>query len=166
MRRWIALSEAAMIFYHGSRKALPVGTRLASQPDGYVHGSRMDAVEREAHFTCEGYLERGRPSGAPKRTECVYMVTGPDDIDYAGGYSNHVYIVEPEGQPWKANLHWYSALYAACFDDNISWEEAEPLVECYWDAVPVSAKGETWFGRNGDDLFEYLAPAAIIVREV
>jgi hypothetical protein len=150
-------AETTSVFYHGSRKPLPVGTRLVARPDGYVTGRNMDRIEREAHHMCEAYLEKGRPDGAPQRSQCVYLVTDPNDIDYAGGYNDHVYVVEPEGQPWKANLHWYSRLYELCFDENISWEEASPLVNQYWNATSTA---------NGEDLYEYLTTAAEITGEV
>lgn len=152
MRNFINLLESLeKTYYHGSYKTFPVGFQLTPQSDGYVMGSGMDEIERAAHHMCEALIEQYRPAGAPKRTASVYLVTDPDEIDAAGGYSDNVYVVEPNGPVWKANLHWYSELYNVCFDDEPD-EDAERLANNYWNALPS--------GNN--TLYEYLCPSATI----
>lgn len=158
MRKYINLIESAsQVFYHGSRKKFPVGFVLLPQSEGYVNGegAGQEDFEREAHFRCEDIIERYRPVAAPKRSQSVYLVSDPEEIDYAGGYDDYIYTVEPHNTPWKANLHWYSTLYGECFDDEEPEAAlAEKLALSYWNAVP-----------SGDHtLFEFLCTAATVVK--
>lgn len=157
MRKWINLVESPTIYYHGSRSALPVATILTAQSDGYVQGnSHFDEMERETHERCETIIEHYRPSEAPSREMAVFLVTNPEEIDSAGGYTDYIYVVEPHGLVWKANLSWYSKLYIHCEDETIDLDECARYARNYWAAAPC----------DRSDLFEYLVHAAKIVEEI
>lgn len=165
MRKWIDLFESvAPTFFHGSRAKFAVGFTLRPQSDGYIHAER----DNPAHAMLEDKIEKYRPGHCIARAQAVFLVDDPEMIDNAGGYSDHVYTVEPTGPVTVCNLAWYSELYLLCEHETLSAEEAksqgrewypdweEPEVEKYalnyWNAVP----------HGDDDLLEYLCASAII----
>lgn len=158
MRQLIDLiTEAQGTYYHGSKEPLAIGTVLTAQDEGYVRGhSEWTDIENQAHHRCEQIIEQFRPANAPSRFDAVFLVTDPQDIDYAGGYDDHVYIVEPQGEPWKANLNWYSELYILCEHTTIDPKVAREHADNYWAAVP----------KGGSDLYEYLVTSATIVSQI
>jgi hypothetical protein len=156
VRELINIVENAQgVFYHGSRNELAIGTVLTARSEGYVNGSGMDDLEREAHFRTEEILEQHRPTGANSRKTAVFMVIDPDDIDYAGGYNDYVYVVEPLGPVTKCNLAWYSELYNHCFDE-VKEAEAAELAKRYWAAEP----------KDDGDLYEFLTTKARITSAI
>jgi hypothetical protein len=139
-------------YYHGSKTKFSVGDILTPQSEGYVMGSGLDHSELEAHMRLEQAMEDYRPASAVPRQKAVFMVTDPEDIDYAGGYTDFIYEVVPLGPVTKANLHWYSALNNYVFDEDVDPEVVKKLASQYWNATP-----------SKHSLFEYLTPAARII---
>jgi hypothetical protein len=81
-------------FYHGSSQPLEIGGRL--RPGGGTCGD--EAVE--------ALLERTRPTGALARSQAVFMVTEPDEVDAAGGSTDHLYIVRPDREVRAYDMAW------------------------------------------------------------
>lgn len=165
MRELMKLVESmSPTLFHGTRKQFEVGDTLTPQEEGYAHGSHHDPIERKAHQFCEAVLERYRPRDATPRKEAVYMCDKPDDIDRAGGYEDHIYIVEPEGPVTRCNLYWYGTLEGFCmgFDDPNDADEQDlrTMAKGYWGCLPND------LDEPHRDLIEYLARAAKIVREI
>lgn len=154
--------------YHGSVTDFPIGFVLLPQNDGYINAER----DNQAHEMLESIIEKYRPANCIPRREAVFMVADPDEIDYAGGYDDNVYVVEPQGAITRCNLTWYSELYVLCEHETLSAEEARAQgrewypdweeTECreyalnYWNAVP----------KDGSDLYEYLARSAVIKQQI
>lgn len=159
MRNFINVIESAgTTLYHGSRVEFSAGTILAPQADGYV--SYPDADEQ--HNLTEQVLERHRPQGCVSRFGAVFLIDNPDLIDYAGGYTDYIYEVEPLGPVTRCNLAWYSELYAICEDAVLSESystETPEMIEAalhYWNADP----------RDSSDLYEFLTDRARVVRNI
>jgi hypothetical protein len=173
MRSFMTLVEGLHPLYHGSHTLFPLGTILTPQAEGYVSRGSDDPMTDPAHHMCERLLEKYRPEGCVARNEAVFLVSDPDDIDNAGGYSDHIYEVEPSSLVTKCNLHWYSELYLLCEHETASqaeakaqgrdwypdWEEAEAreYADKYWTAV---SSGTT------SDLYEFLTPSAKVISIV
>lgn len=157
MRNFIDLIESAqVVLYHGSRKKFRTGTVLIPQKTGYVSGSKMDVIERDAHFRIESILEKYRPPNAIPRKDAVFMVTDPEEIDYAGGYNDNIYIVEPLGPITRCNMAWYTELYSYCWDEEIDETLVAGFAQHYWSGYP---KGDS-------DLYEFLTSKAKIISIV
>lgn len=170
MRHFLTIVEGQVPppLYHGSKKEFPIGFILLPQSDGYIHAER----DNDAHTMLEDLLEKYRPKGCIPRTEAVFLVSDPEEIDYAGGYADFVYLVDPEGPITRCNLTWYSELYLLCEHETLSaqeavqqgrdwypdWEEPEMQEYAlnYWKAVP----------KDSSDLIEYLVPRAKIIKVV
>jgi hypothetical protein len=86
-----------MPYFHGSFDPLDVGLHLSPSSDAGSTDPDLDTL-----------FEVVRPADRIPRAEAVYLVTNPDDIDAVGGYTDHVYEVEPEGTIEKCDLAWYS----------------------------------------------------------
>src|SRR5271157_3270029 len=139
---------AALKLYHGSKKQFQPGDILTPRSDGYF--SDPDTRQHEE------IVERNRPEGALPRSNSVYMVADPEEIDRAGGYENYVYEVEPIGNVEKNDLEWYGQI------SSYEWEgdenpEADKMAQGYWSGLEL---GGNW------TLYEYRAPQAKIVRLV
>jgi 2'-5' RNA ligase/8-oxo-dGTP pyrophosphatase MutT (NUDIX family) len=143
-----SVKTAKTVLYHGSRKKFQPGDTLTPQPGGYV-----TAPEPDVELT-EDIVELHRPKGALPRKDSVYMVDDPALIDYAGGYEDYVYAVEPIGKVEKNDMDWYSELSTYIWD-SIDDPEAARLAQGYWSG---KAKG----GEH--TLFEYRARKAKVVK--
>ena len=137
----------AVRLYHGTKAKLQVGMILTPQPHGYVNDPEV--AQHEA------IMENARPEGALPRNQSVYMVADPDEIDFAGGYEDYIYEVEPIGEVERNNMGWYSEVSMYEWDD-----EADPRA--------VEAAESYWLGSDFPkaSIWEYRAPQAKIVRLV
>jgi len=134
-----------MRYYHGSRKPLDAGLRL-----------RPGRGTGETHPELDALLDAWRPEGTIPRGEAVYLVADPDDVDAAGGHTDHLYEVEPEGAAERSDLAWYSQAQTHLCDGNL--EAAAACARAYWSGEP--------FPDRGSSLFEYRARAAVVVRDL
>lgn len=157
MRDFIDIVESAgSTLYHGSRVEFDEGTILTPQADGYVTYPDAEAQ----HTLTERVLEDNRPQGCVSRFGAVFLIDNPELIDYAGGYTDFIYEVEPLGPVTRCNLAWYSELYSICEDAVLSESyssETPEMVEAalhYWNADP----------RDSSDLYEYLTDRARVIR--
>ncbi len=147
--------------YHGSRKEFPVGFTLLPQSDGYASSSD------ESIANTERILESHRPAQCLPRAKSVFMVTDPEEIDFAGGYTDFVYQVEPVGKVEKNDMAWYSSLATVIWDD-VNDPEAIRLAEGYWSGQPEKPLRSFEYRAllESHTLFEYRAPSAKIIRVI
>ena len=137
------LIKAQKLFYHGSPLHFPIGFILKPQNTGYVHD------EKEI----EDIVERYRPPDKISRFQAVFMVDNPELIDYAGGYEDFMYIVEPIGQIDKSDLSWYTDVSVYL---DASPEEQKEWSFNYWNGVP--------YKNPANSLWEYRAREAEVVK--
>jgi 8-oxo-dGTP pyrophosphatase MutT (NUDIX family)/GNAT superfamily N-acetyltransferase len=146
-KKLLDLRTGSVKLYHGTRAKLEIGTILTPQPHGYVNDPEVAQHEQ--------IMENARPEGSLPRNQSVYMVADPDEIDFAGGYEDFVYEVEPIGEVERNNMGWYSEVSMYEWD-NIADSRAVEAAESYWLGLDFP-KSSIW---------EYRAPKAKIVRLV
>ena len=133
-------------FYHGSMDELPIGTILIPGEDDYE--------ENWSHNLWFQALEKYRPKEYRPHSWSVFMVGSDNDIDVAGGYTDHVYVVKPIGDVEKHDLNWASELgYLFDKDFDMESDEIKQAALNYWKGVP----------HHNEQVWEYLAPKAKIV---
>ena len=140
-----ALNEkSSTVYYHGSQTEFKVGFVLKPQNE-YTSSPEVK--------TLEDLFEKHRPKGKLSRSKSVFLVDDPDLIDYAGGYDDFIYVVEPIGKVEKSDLGWYTEVDTIMHDD---YDEADLLqmIRNYWDGVPYR------IAEHG--LFEYRCGSAVI----
>jgi len=128
--------------YHGSRQKFPIGFILQPQAEGYVH----------EELETEQIIEQYRPSNKISRFDSVFLVDDPSNIDYAGGYDDYIYVVEPIGQVDKSNLSWYTDVSVYL---DASHEEQKEWSLNYWNGIP--------YEKRANSLWEYRTKAAEII---
>jgi len=142
MRRYVdavqTLSEAAArTYYHGSRKAFPVGFILRAQSDGYVHGVHGDEFDVGVRRV-ERVLEKFRPPEMISRLEAVFLSPLLAGVLHAGGHDDFVYRVEPIGACQPSCLWWYSSIEDYLLYDSKPFpvKLSRQYAENYWNNVP------------------------------
>ena len=143
-RIWI--ENQGISLYHGSRKKFPDGFRLLPQTTGYAFWAETQQIER--------VFESVRPPDKISRYEAVFLSDDDGMCERAGGYSDHIYLVQPEGQVDKSDLSWYTE--CEMYDEPP--EKHHELARQYWAGVP--------FPRHNASCFEYRCRSAIILREI
>jgi len=136
--------------YHGSNKRMKLGTIITSRSDGYT------SMESEREI--EDLFEKYKPANKISRKNCVYMVSNPDDIDAAGGYSDYIYMVNPIGPIDKSDLSWYAEVDGLLHDKNKNIKIIKSYINNYWTGVQYKTKEHS--------LFEYRANSAKIIEIV
>lgn len=139
--------------YHGSDTPLKVGTIIKNQP-GYD--------KRWGSIAFYNALELYRmPNEIPHR-DAVFMAGDISDeyhiSDYGGGY-DYVYEVVPIGKVSKHDMNVAGKIGHLISDlgYDIDDPEIERLARMYWEGYP---------NEDGDPMWEYLAPAARIIRQL
>ncbi len=139
------LVESSVVYYHGSQLVFPVGTILQPQQEGYVYEEpKVEAI-----------VERFRPANKISRFESVFMVDNPSLVDFAGGYDDNIYVVDPIGQVDRSDLAWYTDISVYL---DVSIEEQKQWSLNYWDGVP--------YKKPANSLWEYRARTAKIIKEI
>ena len=144
-------------YYHGSYDDLPVNTVLTPENGNFM--GTFEEYEMDSHFK----LEQFRPSSYLSRDNAIYMCDNPDDIDNAGGASDHIYLVVPLGKVEKHDLNWMSEIDLIMSEAAENGEtESEATIQKvmdaalnYWNGVP----------HYNESVWEYLAPSAQILQE-
>lgn len=136
-----------MNYFHGSYTELPVGTTMTGRGDQY----EQDWIN--ADFYCA--LERYRPDGLLPHKHAVFMVDTPDNVDSAGGGTEWIFEVQPSGPITRHDLNWSTRISKLISNGRqIDSNEIKLAATSYWNGLPL-----------GDDpLWEYIAPAATILR--
>jgi hypothetical protein len=151
-----------MRFYHGAHSRKAVGEiRKARRTDGWFPKPIEDA------------MEEGRPHGVPSRLSSYFLVDDPDVIETAGGSTDYVYLVEPQGTYSKHHSGWMDNVYDAMIPflrhgDQEEKDAAAPKlvhiaewVHNYWEGVPYRHRP-----GQAKTVWEYLAPEILIVEEL
>ena len=142
-------------YYHGSYHLLPNGTVLSPEKGNFMKTFSQD--EMDSHFK----LEQFRPPNYLSRNNCIYMSDNPDDIDLAGGATDHIYIVEPLGKVEKHDLNWMTEI-DLIFSEGPDKENEETIEKVrqaalnYWNGTP----------HYNESVWEYLTPSAKIITEI
>ena len=143
---------SSTILYHGSRKQFPDGFVLTPQNDGYVSGGGDEFSA--GILETERFLEGLRPADKLARHGSVFLVDNPDDIDFAGGYTDYIYKVQPIGEVQRSDMAWYSDL-------DVHFHDIQSRTQCaknYWAGVPYT--------NAPNSLWEYRTASARIISEV
>lgn len=158
LRRWMELCEARQRYYHGSRKAFPVGFVLKPQLDGYVHGVHGDELDAGIRRV-EAFIDRYRPAHMISRLEAVFLSPSVKGIIYAGGYKDHVYLVEPIGACEQSSLWWYQQIEDHLLHGrHIPAKLGRQYAANYWNNVPPP--------EGKPVTYEFRCREARIVREI
>jgi len=144
---WKIKGTPLIKLYHGSRKKFPPGFKLVPQVGkGYASWHENIQLER--------FMEEWRPKGKISRFDSVFLVDDPEMCEYAGGYDDHIYLVEPQGQVDRSDLSWYSQV-------DLFEPGSVSGIECaknYWNGVP--------FEDPYHALWEYRCRSAIVLEEI
>jgi len=157
-------AETGINYYHGSRNKLPLNTILSPQQYGYVRANDpfLDDTEQDAINMVEQYLEKYRPQNAISRMNAVFLASTISDIDYMGGYTDYVYVVEPLTNIHKCNIKWYGEIYMICesniLGDETIYENKHQIIQYaknYWNAE-----------LSEGSRYEYLCGSAKIIENI
>lgn len=133
-------------YYHGSSDDLPVGTILSPGNDDYDE-NWGDNLWYKA-------LEMYRPAQYRSHSESVFMVDNDDDIDNAGGGTEYVFTVVPNGPVQRHDMNWMSEIGGKLDDGaDMNSDGIKQLVLNYWKGVP----------HPNESVWEYLTADATIV---
>jgi hypothetical protein len=139
---WYKVSQR--IYYHGSMDYLPIGTVLTPRDD---YESRWGGTDFY-HI-----LEMYRPQGMISHKEAVFMVGKDEDLDLAGGGTEYVFKVIPNGRVERHDLNWGSEI-SMLVSDGYSSDSSEIKLAAnnYWNGVP----------HRDESVWEYLTTSATI----
>ena len=133
-------------FYHGSNIKLPVGTVLTARDDYESNWSDTDFYP---------ILEKYRPQDQLGHSQAVFMCDNEDDIDSAGGGTEWLFTVVPQGIIQRHDLNWGSEISCLISDGyDPQGGEVKQAAENYWAGTP----------HHNESLWEYLTPAAKIIK--
>lgn len=139
------IDEIKQKFFHGSSVELPVGTVLRPRDDYENDWNNTDFYAA---------LEKHRPPNMLAHKASVFMVSNPEDIDLAGGATDWMLTVVPQGRIEKHDLNWSSEVSMLIGDGyDINSPEVKKAATNYWLGVP----------HSNESVWEYLTPAAKVV---
>ena len=139
------LTESTITFYHGSMKELPVGTVLTPRDDYENDWQGTDFYNA---------LERHRPSNMMSHKQSVFMCSSDEDVDLAGGGTEWLFTVKPNGPVQKHDMNWSSEISMLVGDGyDIDSPEVQQAAENYWTGVP----------HDNEQVWEFLTPSATIL---
>lgn len=145
MRATEFITENKKRYYHGSMNELPVGTILTPRNDYENNWGSTDFYAA---------LEKYRPAGMLAHKDSVFMCDNDEDVDLAGGGTDWLFIVEPQGTVQRHDLNWGSEVSMLVSDGyDIDSTEVANAAKNYWEGTPHPA----------ESVWEYLTPAAKIV---
>ena len=153
------VKEALSIeYFHGSYDELPNGTILTPDKGNFM--GTFSENEMDSHFKVEQF----RPSNFLSRNNAIYLTQNIDDIDLAGGATDHIYLVEPMGKTEPHDVNWLSEIDLIMSDawDEGTQEDEETIEKVknaalnYWNGVP----------HYNESVWEFLVPSATIIREI
>ena len=137
--------DTAREFFHGSMTRLPVGTVLTPRTDYEQDWSNTDFYAALEHY---------RPAGQLAHRDAVFMCDNEDDVDLAGGGTEWLFTVVPQGKVERHDLNWGSEVSMLISDGyGIDSAEVKRAAENYWAGVP----------HTDEQVWEYLTPSAKII---
>ncbi len=133
------------LFFHSSDCELPVGTKL------------VNCVDYEDKWGSAGFyrgLEAHRPDHAIAHKEGVFMVECVDDVSWAGGGEEFIFIVKPKGDVTRHDMHWSTQVTSLLdYGHDINSIEVREAAEKYWSGV--ASEQPAW---------EYICRQAVVAR--
>lgn len=133
-------------YYHGSYDNLPVGTILTPGNDDYEN-NWGDNLWYKA-------LELHRPQEFRSHSTSVFMVDNDEDVDVAGGATDYLLTVVPNGKVQRHDMNWMSEIGGRLDDGaDMQSDEIKQMALNYWKGVP----------HPNESVWEYLAPEAVVV---
>ena len=153
-----------MKFYHGSRYVLPVGLILDRRN-----------LKNVGDYVIERVFEHYRPKGMISRLNGIFMVDDPSKVDIAGGWPDHIYLVQPLGpvsrHDWNcidgihSGLSNYKLEVGYKIKSEILWKRifankmVKSAAECYW-------QGKWNSFDDYEHPWEYLTDRAIVLKKL
>jgi len=138
--------KAQITYYHGSMDYLPVGTILTP---------RDDYEKRWGDTDFYYILEKYRPKDMISHSSAVFMVGNDEDLDLAGGGTEYVFTIVPNGKVERHDLNWGSEI-SMLVSNGLSQESEEIKLAAYnyWAGVP----------HKDESVWEYLCTSATITH--
>lgn len=133
--------------FHGSYKSFPIGFRLLPQNDGYTSYEEVQEIEQ--------LFEQYRPEHKTPRKQSVFLTDDINNIDGAGGYTDYIYVVNPESTPEASDLAWYSEAGSIYSDEQCVSDRLIEAIENYWNG--------TSYHTPSQSNFEYRCKSATIL---
>ncbi len=133
------------MYYHGSNHYF--SEKFIKPVNEYTSSESVKDIEE--------LFESVRPSHCIPRTNCVFLTKSIEDIDYAGGYTDYIYLVSVENIN-SSDLAWYSKASCQLSDGDIQGAIKSAIK--YW-------SGDI-FEIAKHSLFEYRSNCALIIKEV
>jgi hypothetical protein len=124
-----------MDYLHGTKQMFPVGHVLTGG-HGLLLGKYPDLDEQEN--AVELVLEKFRPPHCLSRAVSFYMAESLNDIECAGGYTDHVYLMQPIGTVHQNDVSWWAellnngALDYVLEGDTSVLPTCERIAKLYW----------------------------------
>lgn len=137
-------------YFHGSFTALPIGTVLKPS---------VDYKQRWEHCDFYQVLEYYRPNCALAHHHAVFMCSSPDDIDAAGGATDYLFTLKPQGVIEKHDMAWGTEIGCYMCDKALSVqmalqdEKIQEMAFNYWNGISTN-----------DPVWEFLTPSATITH--
>lgn len=138
-----------LLFLHGSYKPLDVGTTLTPRGDAY------EADWGKADFYQA--LERHRPEYARSHKDSVFLTLTCEAVELAGGYSDYIFLVEPEdcSNITRHDQKWLSAISCLMDSHDLDSPQIKKAADNYWSGIPHPDDPD-------EPLWEYLCSGASI----
>ena len=132
-------------YYHGSMDELPVGTVLTPRDNYEDNWSGTDFYAALEHY---------RPNHMLAHKQSVFMCDNADDVDLAGGGTEWLFTVEPQGKVERHDINWGSEISMLIGDGyDVNTPEVKHAATNYWNGIP----------HTDEQVWEYLTPAAKII---
>ena len=139
------LKESPTTYYHGSMTELPVGTVLTPRNTYEDNWGKTDFYHA---------LEKYRPANMLSHKQSVFMCVNDEDVDLAGGGTEWLFTVKPNGPVEKHDMNWSSEISMLIGDGyDINSPEVAQAAANYWAGVP----------HTDEQVWEYLTPSATIL---
>lgn len=132
-------------YYHGSMDELPVGTVLTPRDNYEDNWSGTDFYAALEHY---------RPKHMLAHKHRLFMCDNADDVDLAGGGTEWLFTVEPQGKVERHDINWGSEISMLIGDGyDVNTPEVKHAATNYWNGIP----------HTNEQVWEYLTPAAKII---
>lgn len=134
------------VYYHGSANKLKVGTKLTPRDDYENDWSNTDFYIP---------LEKYRPTDKLSHKQSVFMCDNPTDVDNAGGSTDYLFSLWPNGVVQRHDMNWGSEISMLISDGHdIDSPEVAHAAQQYWAGNPHPHDESVW---------EYLTPNATVL---
>lgn len=119
---------------------------------------RGDEYTKEwSHTDFYAILERHRPDNCLAHRDAVFMVEKDEDIDLAGGATDHIIFLQPIGPVSRHDLNWSSEI-SCLISEGLHPDSQEVIAAAnnYWSGVP----------HPNESVWEILASKARVLHAI